>query len=47
MMTRTAGGLVMMAAAMALALGDHIVLARVDVKVEFDKTFDFKTTPRR
>ena len=42
MMMRTAGGLVMMAVAMALALGDHVVLARVDVKVEFDKTFDFK-----
>jgi hypothetical protein len=27
---------------MALALGDHVVLARVDVRVEFDKTFDFK-----
>ena len=42
MMMRTAGGLVMMAVALALALGDHVVLARVDVKVEFDKTFDFK-----
>ena len=40
-MIRTAGGLVTMAVAMALALGDPVVLARVDVKVEFDKTFDF------
>jgi hypothetical protein len=31
----------MMAVAAALALGDQIVLARVDVKVEFDKTFNF------
>ena len=39
---RTAGRLVTMAVAMALALGDQVMLARVDVRVEFDKTFDFK-----
>ena len=41
-MMRTAGRLVTMAVAMALALGDQVMLARVDVRVEFDKTFDFK-----
>ncbi len=39
---RTAGTFVMMAVAMALALGDQVMLARVDVRVEFDKNFDFK-----
>ncbi len=41
-MMRTAGRLGTVAVAMALALGDHVMLARVDVRVEFDKTFDFK-----
>ena len=41
-MMRTAGTFVMMAVAMALALGDQVMLARVDVRVEFDKNFDFK-----
>ena len=40
-MMRTAGTFVLLAAALALALGDQVVLARVDVRVEFDKTFDF------
>ena len=40
-MMRTAGSFVLMA--VALALGDQRVLARVDVRVEFDKTFDFKS----
>ena len=41
-MMRTAGRVGTVAVAMALALGDHVMLARVDVRVEFDKTFDFK-----
>ena len=41
-MRRTAGTFVTIAVALALALGDQVMLARVDVRVEFDKTFDFK-----